>query len=486
MVTRLCVLALCALAGAAVPTGIEAGLSQTTFDNFKNTMLPQLLAELSTISLPDYSQVLGSGFFKVSVYVTKVHGTGFNLDIANTGVTLVGPNSATIQASGLTGQMTFTWAYESPLGGDSGEGAVQIQDTSMSATLVLGQTNGAPHMTVSAMSFKISDISITISNSPIANVANWLLSVLKDNFISDLTAALNQYGPATLTGVIGEVLGEYSTQAQITETLAINYQLTQDPVVVSSSYVQLSVMGQFIDLTHPDQVMLVSPPPTLPGFNPASKEIQLYVTDYSLNTGLYAGMTSGAFTGEITQQTPTIGAMLTTSILEATFPGLVAKYGSGLPCAFSCAAVAPAPYFVLTQGNPGSITGNIVMECDLLVQDARAVSLSITTSFNTEASLEKWVLNLTLTNSEVGSVQVIYCQLDQEPSGQELTDFLNILVQGVLPSAFLSIFGQGIALPTYQGVDLSDATLTILDRYLSIQATPVFTFGEEVQSLKGR
>jgi hypothetical protein len=148
--------------------------------------------------------------------------------------------------------------------------------------------------------------------------------------------------------------------------------------------------------------------------------------------------------------------------------------------------VAPAPYFVLTQGNPGSITGNIVMECDLLVQDARAVSLSITTSFNTEASLEKWVLNLTLTNSEVGSVQVIYCQLDQEPSGQELTDFLNILVQGVLPSAFLSIFGQGIALPTYQGVDLSDATLTILDRYLSIQATPVFTFGEEVQSLKGR
>ena len=469
-----------------MPTGIEAGLSQATFDNFKNAMLPSLLAELSTVSLPDYSQVLGSGFFKVSVHVTKVHGTGFNLDIANTGVTLVGPSSATIQASGLTGQMTFTWAYESPLGGDSGEGAVQIQDTSMSATLVMGQTNGVPHMTVSAMNFKISDISITISNSPIANVANWLLSVLKDNFISDLTAALNQYGPTALTGIIGEVLGKYSTQAHITETLAINYQLTQNPVVVSSSFVQLSVMGQFIDLTHPDQIMLVGPPPPLPGFNSASKEIQLYVTDYTLNTGLYAGMTSGAFTGEITQQTPGIGAMLTTTILDTTFPGLVTKYGPDLPCSFSCAAVAPAPYFVLTQGNPGSITGNIVMECDLLVQNSRAVSLSITTDFNTEASLEKWVLNLTLTNSEVAGVQVIYCQLDQEPSGQDLTDFLNVLVQGVLPSAFLSIFGQGITLPTYQGVDLSDATLTIEDGYLSIQATPVFTFGEEVQSFKGR
>lgn len=480
MVARLCVLALCVLAGATVPTGIEAGLSQTTFDNFKNAMLPPLLAELSTVSLPDYSQVLGNGFFKVSVYVTKVHGTNFNLDVANTGVTLVGPNSATIQASGLTGQMTFTCAYESPLGGDSGEGAVQIQDTSMSATLVLGQTNGVPHMTVSEMNFKISDISITISNSPIANVANWLLSVLKDNFISDLTAALNQYGPATLTGVIGEVLGEYSTQAQITETLAINYQLTQDPVVMSSSYVQLSVMGQFIDLTHPDQTMLVNPPPVLPGFNPASKEIQLYVTDYTLNTGLYAGMTSGAFTGEITQQTPGIGAMLTTSILDTTFPGLVAMYGSDEPCSFSCAAVAPAPYFVLSAGTPGSIIGNIVMECDLLVQDARAVSLSITTTFSTEASLENWMLNLTLTNSEVASVQVIYCQLEQEPSGQDLTDFLNILVQGVLPSAFLSVFGQGIALPTYPGVDLSDATLTIQDGYLSIQATPTFTFGKEV------
>lgn len=478
-------LALCALAGANPLTGVEAGVSQQTFDNFKNTLLPQLLAELSTVTLPNYSQILGSGFFRVSVLVSKVHCTNLNMDIENTGLTLVGPNSAQIKASGLTGQMTFTWAYESPLGGDSGEGAVEIQDTSMSATLVLGQTNGVPHMTVSAMNFQVSDINIVISNSPIANVANWLLSVLKDDFIADLTAALNQYGPPTLNSVLGEVLGQYSTTVSITDTLALNYTLTQDPVVVSSSYVQLSVLGQFIDLTHPDQNIneFVNPPPSLPGFNPASDEIQVFLTDYTLNTGLFAGMSSGAFTGEVTQETPGIGSMLTTTVLDSAFPGLVDKYGSDQPCAFSCAAVAPAPYFTLTQGTPGSITGFIVMECDLLVQDSQTVSLSISSSFNTEASLENWVLNLTLTHTEVSSVQVLDSVLQPPPSGETLEAFLNLLVQGVLPSAFLSIFGQGIALPTYQGVDLSDATISTMNGYLSIQATPVFTFGKEAESL---
>jgi len=488
MVTRLCLLALCALVGAATPTGIEVGLSQQTFDNFKNTLLPQLLAELSDVTLPNYSKILGNGFFKVSVLVSKVHATNFNLDLENTGLTLVGPNSAEIKASGLTGQMTFTWAYESPLGGDSGQGSVEIQDFLMSATLVLGQINGAPHMTVSAMNFQISDINIVISNSPIANVANWLLSVLKDNFIADLTAALNQYGPPTLNSVLGEVLGQYSTTVNITDTLAINYQLTQDPVVVSSSYVQLSVLGQFIDLTHPNLNItnFVTPPPKLPGFNPADGEIQVFVTEYTLNTGLYAGLSSGAFSGEVTPDTPGIGYMLTTTVLDSAFPGLVNMYGEDEPCTFACAAVAPAPTFTLTQGTPGSITGSITMECDLLVQKNRTVSMSIASTFNTEASLENWVLNLTLTHTEVSSVTVINSLLNPRPSGEALEAFLNLLVQGVLPSAFLSIFGQGITLPTYEGVDLSDATLSIMTGYLSIQATPVFTFGKETESLNTR
>jgi len=219
-------------------------------------------------------------------------------------------------------------------------------------------------MTVSAMNFQISDINIVISNSPIANVANWLLSVLKDNFIADLTAALNQYGPPTLNSVLGEVLGQYSTTVNITDTLAINYQLTQDPVVVSSSYVQLSVLGQFIDLTHPNLNItnFVTPPPKLPGFNPADGEIQVFVTEYTLNTGLYAGLSSGAFSGEVTPDTPGIGYMLTTTVLDSAFPGLVNMYGEDEPCTFACAAVAPAPTFTLTQGTPGSITGSITME----------------------------------------------------------------------------------------------------------------------------
>ena len=67
-------------------------------------------------------------------------------------------------------------------------------------------------------------------------------------------------------------------------------------------------------------------------------------------------------------------------------------------------------------------------------------------------------------------------QIAEEALGTARTAFLNQLMEAIVPSAFFSVSSQEVALPTYQGVDLSDATLTIMDRYISIQASPVFTF----------
>ena len=460
------------------------GISQQTFENFKNTALPQLVQAMNAVTLPDYKSTLGTGFLKVTARMTKVRCSNFNLDVKNTGVTLKAPNQVVVAASGLTGQMTFSWGYMSPLGGDSGDGTVQILSAGLSATLELSQVNGVPLMTVSALNFTITDVGITIANTPIASVANWLLSVVKTSFITDLTTALNQYGPGTLTAVLGEVLGGYSTRIPLSETLAIDYNFTSDPQVVSDSFLQLNILGQFIDLTHPDQVMLVNPPPELPQFDPESSDVQVLVSDFTLNTGLYAGMTSGAFNLEVTQQTPTIGAMLTTSNLDNYFPGLEKTYGEDKPCELSCDPAAPAPYFSLIAGAPGNMTGHSVMDCDLFVieeeQRNHTLSLKITSAFSVEARLEHWVLKLNLANSKVTNVEIYECNLPKKPSEQSLKNIMNLLVmKGAVPSAFEMVFGKGIELPTFEGVDLSDATLTIMDGYLAIQASPVFTFDSQ-------
>lgn len=100
------------------------------------------------------------------------------------------------------------------------------------------------------------------------------------------------------------------------------------PVVSSKGYIAAAVNGTFFD----PEVSVAIPytPVTIPERDDAGKDFQFFLTDYTVNSLLFARFQAKEQV-DLTSYLSLLGVNITTDQLGAAIPELAAKYGSNVP-----------------------------------------------------------------------------------------------------------------------------------------------------------
>lgn len=479
MLTYLAILA-CVAVGA-LPTGLKGGMTKAMIQDFKQNQLPALMKDAVHITVQDLHENIGSGYFKVTVSLTEIKMPVINLDIDKSDLAFIEPDKVKLVVKDLSATGSFKWQYDSVLGGDHGTSEISISKTDFSITFTLGEKEGRPTLSIPKSELTIGDLNIQIHGTPSAKFVNWLAGVYKDKlkkfiseeFVKTMETAINEQLMQSMSSV--------PLWIEIPNTpLAVNYTLTAPPKV-TSSYIEISSLGLVVNKASPNYYPPVAPPQPLPAIQDTGKHLQLWLTEYTINTAFYAAFTSGMLTAKITSEMiPSSSPVkLDTTSLNAILPGISDKYGKDKKCDIKCTAKdnpimsieGPSSY----KPN-GQISGATDSECVISVRDqGDAVVLLTKVAYSISVYLEDWKIKGSVESAEITELEIEENNIGKEIKTNEVKETLNFFIGLVLPYSNMTILGPGIPLPKSEGVDLTDSEAKLGKGYIFIQANPKFS-----------
>lgn len=455
--------------------GLQAGVSLSAIEGFKNKAIPTFLSQVGTIDIPGQSASLD---LSITAHVSNIQLSDLRADPAGTQVIFSPPDQVGAVVSGLELSVNFNWNFTSDLGDGEGTGLVAINSSNLAANVTIGEKAGHCTLSIPGVSMVIGLLEVTFHGDPIATVADWILDLFKGEVKDMMEKAIENAVLVQGQQALESQLSQFSIYVPIGNTgISINYDLVQAPVV-QPSYISISSLAMFVDSNSPNSSPPVAPPVQLPDFNATGKQIQIVISDFTLNTGLYSAATAGRLQYTITPDlVPSdFPLKLDTTYLNALFPGLESKYGSNQPCTIECSA-SPPPSVSTTPGDfSGVATGN----CLLFTQNTQVLGLAITLDFNAAVSLENWEVYAKILSAEVSSVEAFNSTLSEAVDTDGIAYTLNVALRLVAPIMDSTYLAAGIALPHIENLNLSDGEVTMGSGYILLEATPQYNLTQVV------
>ena len=463
----------------ASTTGFVTGLTSDAINDFKDSALPFILSQAEDTEIPSQTYHVGHGRFKVLLMASNIKVSALELDVEKTKVEFSEPDRISLTIAGISGESSLDWSYDSALAGDQGSASIDLLETTAAMDVKLQEDQGKIVVEIENMVLSIRDLKIQILNNPSADLANWVLSVFNDKLKDLIEESVSGNLKETFQRELNKIIGTYPSIINIGETpLAVNYSLSTPPKV-TDQYLQINSLGLFLNKDKPELNPPIPAPKELPDFNPDSKDIQSFVSDYTINSAFYSAFTAGLLQANITSESvPSISPIqLTTSSLDNIIPGLVKKYGKNKKVDLACEAQKSPVISLQADESHGLIKGEIDTACGVIVRDeGQAVVLDMVLDFNGTAYLKDSFLKGSLKGMEITQLEARDNVLDKPVDTQGMMDLFNMAIELVLPSLDTLIFGKGIPLPKIDYVDLTDSEVVIKDGYVYVQATPHYNF----------
>jgi len=449
--------------------GLQAGVSLSAIQGFKNQAIPAFLSQVGTISIPGQSTQLD---LSIDAQISNIQLSNLRADPATTQVLFSPPELVGVEVTGLQLSVNFDWGFTSDLGDGQGSGSVAINSSVLAANVTVGASAGHCTLLISGASMVIGELEVSFEGDPLADVADWILNLfkghVKDLMEESIENAVLIEGQQALNGQLSQL----SIYVPIGNTgISVNYDLVQEPVV-QPTYISIASLAMFVDSNDPNSTPPVAPPAQLPDFDASGQQIQITISDYTLNTGLYAAAMAGRLQYTITPDLvpASFPLKLDTTYLNALFPGLEAKYGSNQPCSIQCSA-SPPPSVSTT---PGDLNGVATGSCLLFAESTQVLGLAITLDFSASVSLANWEVHGQILSAEVSSVEAFNSTLTEAVDTEGLSYTLNVALRLVAPVLDSTYLATGITLPHIENLNLNEGEVTLGAGYVQIQATPQY------------
>lgn len=454
--------------------GLLASVALSAIEGFKDQALPVFLSQIGDISIPDQNDQIGSGFFSIDVTLSQITVSGITADASNTDLSFSAPNVISVHIAGLQATTTFNWNFNTHGVRGGGNGNVQISNTDVYVSIGLGENNGHCTITIDSASVNIGNLNINIGGNPLAAVENWIIGLFNNNLKGTIQSAVGQAIQQSGQQAIDQLLAQFGVSVPIGNTgFGVDYDLVIPPEV-QPDHITVSSLALFLAVNNPDYSPPIAAALPLPAYNPNGDQIQIAISDYSMNSGLYAAYTSGDLKYTLTpSMLPSSSPVqLDTTSLDSLFPGIQAAYGAGLPCNVECVAGAVAPMISTLSGD---VTGTATANCAVMVEGTiQALGLAIDLAFNATISLNSWEVKGNVNSAEVTSVTAYANSINAAIDTSGLTFMLNMGLGLAVPYLDQTILGPGIQLPHIQNLDLSNSSVTVGQGYIYIEATPVY------------
>jgi len=253
-----------------------------------------------------------------------------NLDNAQNGVELT--------AKGVDCHLTSDFQYKYLFITVNGAMDVKIKNINMDFEVGLGTQPGtpstelAPMLTAKKVDIVINpdDVDITLSGSLVAKIAGVFIPLIKSTIIPTIVDQVKTTATTLIDTTIDQDLQLYGVQQEIPYLAGVTFDYAQfgkGPLVTSDNLLEMTVNGTFFNADHVQPSSYT--PATFNVRDPAGKQFQAFVTDYTLNTALESGFLSGN-TLDITYLLQNfLNVTVTTDNLGVVVPQILTKYGSG-------------------------------------------------------------------------------------------------------------------------------------------------------------
>jgi hypothetical protein len=473
--------AILACVAVAFPTGLKGGMTKAMIQDFKVNQLPAIMKDAEHIKIQDQHETIGQGYFRVTVSLTEIKMPVINLDIDKSDLVFIEPDKVQLLVKDLSATGSFKWQYDSVLGGDHGTSEMSISKTDFSITFTLGEKEGRPTLSIPKSELNIGDINIQIHGTPSAKFVNWLAGVYKEKLKKFISEEFVKTMETEINEQLAKSIGSIPLWIEIPNTpLAVNYTLTAPPKV-ASGHIEISSLGLFVKKDSPNYYPPIAPPQPLPAIQDDGKHLQIWLTEYTINTAFYAAFTAGMLTTRITSEMipSSSPVQLDTTSLNTILPGLTDKYGKDKKCDITCTA---SDYPIMTIEAPslyrknGQISGSTDSECVITVRgQGDAVALDVKVAYGISVYLEDWKIKGSLEHAEITELEIKENNIGKKIDTEDLKDTLNFFLGLILPYSNLTILGPGIPLPKSEGVDLTDSEAKLGKGYIYIQANPKFS-----------
>jgi hypothetical protein len=459
--------------------GLRLGFTEHGVENFKDQAVPALLKLIPDIPIPDYTAEVGISFFKINFTFNNCKIPDVNANVQQAVVDFQPDNKIRLNINNIEGKASCDWSFKWLLGSGHGSAHLYLSQTSINIETDLYESNGRPHVQIPFGDIEIGKLDIYIVGDLAVDILNWLLRLLNGVIKGLIEHVLEKEFPNSISKAINGALDTLPLVINIAALpIEINYQLTESPKV-TDTYIDVSSLALFLDKNNPDMNPPIPPPDDIPYFEPEGKDIQIMLSDYSINSALYSLYTSGlnyTITSEIMPESSPL--QLDTTGLDPLFTGLTAKYGPAKKIDILITTYANPLIQSLGsgEGHPqGKLTGKLPVSFSFVVRDVEeAIKLNIDSVFNTTAYLESWVIKGTIEYLFIENLSVGHSNLDNPIDEQGVFQTFSLLTQVAMQLLNEKVLGHGIPLPSVPDVILTDTLVTIEEGYLWVEANPIY------------
>lgn len=449
-------------AAGAIVTLTQSGLSFAS----SSILAPLLKNELGNLKLPDIDTEKDG----VKIKINNIRTQDFKCDDCIS-VALDPTSSAVILTVGQFDIGIHSRYDLHKIISTGGECDSTVHHATLTGNVAIGiSSDGHPTLSIDDVEASIDDVDLGCKG-----ISGSILDAFADVFKKSVLDALRDAATGAVPPAIKQIsdnLAKVQLDIPITNNFAeIRFDLSAAPAITANA-IAAPTLGTVVPTSVPGQVAPYSIP-TLPQYDSSeSAYVQLFLSDFTLNTAAYTYWKAGRLSQVIppTAVPASFPIQLNTSSLGAYAPGLLQKYPTAVPVQLVVAAdPLTKPTIALNATTDLQVTLPSLVSFQALPsggtpEDAFTLTCPVAAAGT-----------LSIKGSAVaGSIATANCTLTEYNStvGQVDVASLNALIGLVLSSAVVpeinKYAGQGIPIPTYDGYKLSNSRLKFYDSYVVV------------------
>mmetsp|Transcript_32261 Transcript_32261/g.37216 ORF Transcript_32261/g.37216 Transcript_32261/m.37216 type:complete len:469 (-) Transcript_32261:202-1608(-) len=461
----LALLVLTFLGAYAQNAGVKVAVSPAAVKNFDDNVLPIFISKLESIKIPDVSE----GKLSVSDIQVNKMSLPTNAIVAN-----FGTNDLTFGTQNFGVDISAHARIKILFVKVSVHVSATCHDSSAMADIAFSYANPHPQISLKDFSVSIRNLDVKFGSSIIGKAASAIVNLFRGQIQDLVSKVISSSLKNTIGDAINNALQRVPNTADIPSTpLSIAYNLVAAPTVTPNSFT-LAVDGSFYESSVGKATPPIAPAGPMPDYDAASgSQVQLFMHQYVLNSGLYSAWHAGMLKKEFDYNVfdGTSNFKFDIDWLKQFISQIVQYYSVDTQLVLDV-FVKDTPTLTLAKGN---VELNVTVEAAFsAVVGGNKVELfaaDCNVDLNTSLSVENWTLEPKITGGTVQAMAIIRTSVGDIETDKMIIG-MNQLAQIAIPKIDFSI--AKFPLPTSLDVDMTTISLGIQDGYLQINANPVF------------
>ena len=447
--------------------GAKVAINDNTTNSILKYFAPRINAIITNVKIDDQ---------KIKVWLTEINFgiSNFSPDLVN--VTFNEPDIINIKVNGIKGWGKFKGKFKWSFISNSERVNFDLKDLSVDADLKLTSkiVNGKilPNSTITKLIVNY-DYDFKFHGS-LAGILNLVKKPIKKAINKNLDKIIVEQSQAGLK--IGLDLIPIYIPINDKKGYALDYSLISTPKV-QKKYLLFNSYASFINIKIPDTESKKFPlPENVPDYNINGKQIQVYVSDFVINTALYTFYKTGDLSYLIKPEMlpEQLPIKLDTTYLNTIFWGMSDIYGKGKECEMSISVYSNPKvelndkfaHFYLPSNISINVRGNYSSPAILFTTD-----IHLEVDFQI---LETIIITGYINEMKINNTKVLETKVPLVTS--ELIDGEFYVVFGIL-KPFLNAFIRNnltFPVPSVEGIKFTDMTIQRFENYVAVNYNMIF------------